>query len=222
MGSGSVGDAITSPASRRGAAGAPRSAASRWEAAANLWLGAIARCSRTGSSNPSPSSGEANELLYENRGLGIGRRLHLAASRPSLVTANDVGKAIQNSDSGRIWARSGSAAPEQSAGLMQRTAVAESSAALSRLPAVQRIFLFLPFWIALPTSFAVTGLIGRDMIASLPPNCGHGESAGERMSSPDQNLVNCCSMVVATHNCGRHEGSLTPIGHRALWSGRVP
>ena len=32
-------------------AGAPRSAAS-----ANPWLGAIARCSRTGSSNPSPSS----------------------------------------------------------------------------------------------------------------------------------------------------------------------
>src|SRR5215472_17515292 len=30
-------------------AGAPRSAASRWEAAANPWLGAIARCSRTGS-----------------------------------------------------------------------------------------------------------------------------------------------------------------------------
>jgi hypothetical protein len=40
-------------------AGAPRSAASRWEAAANPWLGAIARCSRTGSSNPSPSSGES-------------------------------------------------------------------------------------------------------------------------------------------------------------------
>ena len=43
-------------------AGAPRSAASRWEAAANPWLGAIARCSRTGSSNPSPSSGESCEL----------------------------------------------------------------------------------------------------------------------------------------------------------------
>ena len=40
-------------------AGASRSAASRWEAAANPWLGAIARCSRTGSSNPSPSSGES-------------------------------------------------------------------------------------------------------------------------------------------------------------------
>jgi hypothetical protein len=40
-------------------AGAPRSAASRWEAAANPWLGAIARCSRTGSSNPSPSTGES-------------------------------------------------------------------------------------------------------------------------------------------------------------------
>ena len=39
-------------------AGAPRSTASRWEAAANPWLGAIARCSRTGSSNPSPSSRE--------------------------------------------------------------------------------------------------------------------------------------------------------------------
>ena len=40
-------------------AGAPRSAASRWEAAANPWLGAIARCSRTGSSNPSPSRRES-------------------------------------------------------------------------------------------------------------------------------------------------------------------
>ena len=40
-------------------AGAPRSTASRWEAAANPWLGAIARCSRTGSSNPSPSSKES-------------------------------------------------------------------------------------------------------------------------------------------------------------------
>ena len=101
----------------------------------------------TGSLETAPSSGESNELLYGNLGLGIGRRLHLAASRPSLVTANDVGKAIQNSDSGRIWARSGSAAPEQSAGLMQRTAVAESSAALSKLPAAQRIFLLLPFQI---------------------------------------------------------------------------
>ena len=43
-------------------AGAPRSAASRWEAAANPWLGAIARCSRTGSSNPSPSSGQSVSL----------------------------------------------------------------------------------------------------------------------------------------------------------------
>jgi hypothetical protein len=42
--------------------GAPRSAASRWEAAANPWLGATARCSRTGSSNPSPSSEESCEL----------------------------------------------------------------------------------------------------------------------------------------------------------------
>jgi hypothetical protein len=40
-------------------AGAPRGATSRWEAAANPWLGAIARCSRTGSSNPSPSSEES-------------------------------------------------------------------------------------------------------------------------------------------------------------------
>ena len=39
-------------------AGAPRSAASPWEAAANPWLGAIARRSRTGSSNPSPSERE--------------------------------------------------------------------------------------------------------------------------------------------------------------------
>ena len=39
--------------------GARRSAASRWEAAANPWLGAIAWCSRTGSSNPVPSSGES-------------------------------------------------------------------------------------------------------------------------------------------------------------------
>jgi hypothetical protein len=43
-------------------AGAPRSAASRWEVAANPWLGAIARCSRTGSSNPSPSSGQSVSL----------------------------------------------------------------------------------------------------------------------------------------------------------------
>ena len=40
-------------------AGDPRSAASRWEAAANPWLRAIARRSRTGSSNPSPSSRES-------------------------------------------------------------------------------------------------------------------------------------------------------------------
>src|SRR5215470_17502460 len=46
--------------------GRPRSAASRWEAAANPWLGAIVRCSRTGSSNPSPSSGESRELQYRN------------------------------------------------------------------------------------------------------------------------------------------------------------
>jgi acyl-CoA synthetase (AMP-forming)/AMP-acid ligase II len=41
---------------------APRSAASRWEAAPNPWRGAIARCSRTGSSNPSPSSGESTNF----------------------------------------------------------------------------------------------------------------------------------------------------------------
>src|SRR6516225_5889325 len=56
--------ALTEPrcASERGLAmggGRPAGAASRWEAAANPWLGAIARCSRTGSSNPSPSSGES-------------------------------------------------------------------------------------------------------------------------------------------------------------------
>jgi len=45
-------------------AGAPRSAASRWEAAANPWLGAMARCSRTGSSNPSPSSGESANFQF--------------------------------------------------------------------------------------------------------------------------------------------------------------
>src|SRR5262252_7937566 len=59
---------LTEPrcASERGLAmggGRPRSAASRWEAAANPWLGAIARCSRTGSSNPSPSSGESGANL---------------------------------------------------------------------------------------------------------------------------------------------------------------
>jgi hypothetical protein len=50
-------------------AGAPRSAASGWEAAANPWLGAIARCSRTGSSNPSPSSGESSKLASTSLGL---------------------------------------------------------------------------------------------------------------------------------------------------------
>src|ERR1700749_4538000 len=48
-------------------AGALRSAASRWEAAANPWLGAIARCSRTGSSNPSPSSGESANFRFRKR-----------------------------------------------------------------------------------------------------------------------------------------------------------
>src|SRR5262252_3127846 len=50
-------------------AGAPRSAASRWEAAANPWLGAIARCSRTGSSNPSPSSGEWTNFRFLSGGI---------------------------------------------------------------------------------------------------------------------------------------------------------
>ena len=46
-------------------------------AAANPWLGAIARCSRTGSSNPSPSSGEsgANREAAVSRGCsGWGER----------------------------------------------------------------------------------------------------------------------------------------------------
>src|SRR6516225_4320913 len=60
--------ALTEPrcASERGLAmggGRPAGAASRWEAAANPWLGAIARCSRTGSSNPSPSSRESRANL---------------------------------------------------------------------------------------------------------------------------------------------------------------
>jgi hypothetical protein len=37
---------------------------SRWEAAANPWLGAIARCSRTGSSNPSPSRTESANYWF--------------------------------------------------------------------------------------------------------------------------------------------------------------
>jgi len=48
-------------------AGVPRSAASRREAAANPWLGTIARCSCTGSSNPSPSSGESTANLTFGR-----------------------------------------------------------------------------------------------------------------------------------------------------------
>jgi rhodanese-related sulfurtransferase len=37
------------------------------EAAANPWLGAIARCSRTGSSNPSPSSRESRaNLMFDH------------------------------------------------------------------------------------------------------------------------------------------------------------
>jgi hypothetical protein len=35
--------------------------------AANPWLGAIARCSRTGSANPSPSSRESSELSVPKR-----------------------------------------------------------------------------------------------------------------------------------------------------------
>ena len=62
--------ALTEPrcASERGLAmggGRPRSAASRW--AANPWLGAIARCSRTGSSNPSPSSEESMQTSSSGR-----------------------------------------------------------------------------------------------------------------------------------------------------------
>src|ERR1700756_770337 len=53
-------------------AGAPRRAASRWEAAANPWLGAIAPCSRTGSSNPSPSRRESANFQFLN-GAGTGR-----------------------------------------------------------------------------------------------------------------------------------------------------
>src|SRR6516162_10943812 len=61
--------ALTEPrcASERGLAmggGRPAGAASRWEAAANPWLGAIARCSRTGSSNPSPSSRESTNFRF--------------------------------------------------------------------------------------------------------------------------------------------------------------
>jgi len=47
--------------------GRPRSAASRWEAAANPRLGAIARCSRTRSSNSSPSSGESTNFRFLSR-----------------------------------------------------------------------------------------------------------------------------------------------------------
>ena len=38
--------------------------APRREGAENPWLGAIARCSRTGSSNPSPSSGESTNFRF--------------------------------------------------------------------------------------------------------------------------------------------------------------
>ena len=44
-------------------AGVPQAPLHGGEAAANPWLGAIARCSRTGSSNPSPSSGESGANL---------------------------------------------------------------------------------------------------------------------------------------------------------------
>jgi hypothetical protein len=58
-------------------AGAPRSAASRWEAAANPSLGAIARCSRTGSSNP------ANfRFLSGGVGRGAGIATRLCAIKP--------------------------------------------------------------------------------------------------------------------------------------------
>ena len=39
----------------------------RREGAANPWLGAIAACSRTGSSNPSPSSGESTNFRFLSR-----------------------------------------------------------------------------------------------------------------------------------------------------------
>src|SRR6516162_2484433 len=48
-------------------AGAPRSAASRWEAAANPWLGAIARCSRTGRFYGAGGEDVATSLLQSNR-----------------------------------------------------------------------------------------------------------------------------------------------------------
>jgi hypothetical protein len=77
--------------------GAPRSAASQWEAAANPWLGAIARCSRTGSSNPSPSSGESANS----------RSLCSAACKPAScrvpVPRRDL--SVRHADSGRAARR---------------------------------------------------------------------------------------------------------------------
>src|ERR1700739_4514837 len=48
-------------------AGAPRSAASRWESAANPWLGAIARCSRTGRFYGAGGEEVATSSLHLNR-----------------------------------------------------------------------------------------------------------------------------------------------------------
>jgi hypothetical protein len=80
-------------------AGAPRSAASRWEVAANPWLGAIARCSRTGSSNPSPSSGESRELSVPER-WGHFRRDISAKKRRQPQSGERRGEAPRNSEEG--------------------------------------------------------------------------------------------------------------------------
>jgi hypothetical protein len=65
--------------SRQGGGRPAERTASRWEAAANPWLGAIGRCSRTGSSNPSLSSRESRELAPAFR------RKHRFAERDSLA-----------------------------------------------------------------------------------------------------------------------------------------
>ena len=70
-------------------AGAPRSAASRWEAAANPWLGAIARCSRTGSSNPSPSSRQSVSLRILPAFRGKPRFSASLAATPGRAVARD-------------------------------------------------------------------------------------------------------------------------------------
>jgi hypothetical protein len=62
-----------SPA-RRAPRGAPLHGG---EAAANPWLGAIARCSRTGSSNPSPSSRESTNFRFRNVSSRVFRRFVL-------------------------------------------------------------------------------------------------------------------------------------------------